>query len=513
MRKLTLTPDYPVVRTKQGLAHGLDLDGVLSFRGIPYAKAARFELPQSPDSWEGVRDFFTYGDTCQVTDLMKSTLFAIHRYWSMSEDCLNLNVWTRDPAGKAPVMVWFHGGGYFSGASIDEPIMDGASLASDGRAVVVSVNHRLGYLGYLNLEEFGFPQSANAGLYDLIAALRWVRENIAAFGGDPDNVTVFGQSGGGGKIMCLMQMKEADGLFHKAIIQSGVMKDQPASADSAEVGRRTVAELGLDKSSVSAIQTLPFQTVADAFARASKSMGRGAMDIGPTPDGVHLLPDFSKAGFRPETANIPVLVGSVTGELSLFSPAGLKAPEFTPADKQRPFDEKVRMLSRRFGEHAEAVAKAMTEAYPELDPLYAFSLDTMCRAGTLEYANARAAASKAPVYNYLMTYMIPVLEGKLPWHGADLGFTFGNLDLSEILVAGGEEAYALQDVMKESWLRFAETGKPGTPALPAWDAFTEDHPACMLFDTESTLRVGHDKALLETIGKALTNRRGDFWNE
>ena len=118
-----------------------------------------------------------------------------------------------------------------------------------------------------------------------------------------------------------------------------------------------------------------------------------------------------------------------------------------------------------------------------------------------------------PVYNYLMTYMIPVLEGKLPWHGADLGFTFGNLDLSEILVAGGEEAYALQDVMKESWLRFAETGNPGTPALPAWDAFTEDHPACMLFDTESTLRVGHDKALLETIGKALTNRRGDFWNE
>ena len=199
MRKLTLTPDYPVIETKQGFVRGLDLDGVLSFRGVPYAKAARFELPQTPDPWSGVRDCGTYGDTCQVTELMKSTLFATHRWWSMSEDCLNLNIWTADPRGKAPVMVWFHGGGFFSGASIDEPIMDGASLASTGRAVVVSVNHRLGCLGYLNLEEFGFPQSANAGLYDLIAALQWVRENVAAFGGDPDNVTVFGQSGGGGR--------------------------------------------------------------------------------------------------------------------------------------------------------------------------------------------------------------------------------------------------------------------------------------------------------------------------
>ncbi|MBO6054773.1 MAG: carboxylesterase/lipase family protein [Oscillospiraceae bacterium] len=512
MKRVTITPDYPVIRTQQGLAHGLDINGVITFRGIPYAKAARFELPKAPDAWEGVRDFYTYGDICQVTEMMKSTLYSHHRWWPMSEDCLNLNVWTGNTQGKVPVMVWFHGGGYFSGASIDEPIMDGASLASDGRAVVVSVNHRLGCLGYLDLEEFGFPGSTLAGLYDLIASLRWVKENIASFGGDPDNVTVFGQSGGGGKIMCLMQMPEADGLFQKAIIQSGVMKDQNMAKDAAEIGRRTVAELGLEKDRISIIQTLPFQTVADAVARAAESLGYMSRDIGPVPDGRRLLQDFSKAGFRKETAGIPVLVGSVTGELSLFSPAGLKKPEFSQADKERPLQEKIGILSRRFGPYAEDVARAMMETYPELDPLYAFSLDTMCRAGTLEYASARAAAAEAPVYNYLMTYVIPVLEGKLPWHGADLGFTFGNIELSDVLCAGGEEAYELQRIMRDSWLRFAETGNPGTGDLPEWRPFTENDSTCMLFDTTCSLRSGHDRKLLEIIGKAQP-KKGNPWDQ
>ncbi|MBR6425958.1 MAG: carboxylesterase/lipase family protein [Oscillospiraceae bacterium] len=507
MKKLTLTPDYPVVKTKQGLAHGLDLNGVLSFRGIPYARAKRFELPKEPESWEGIRDFFTWGDTCLVTDQMKSTLFATHRYWTMSEDCQNLNIWTSDPSGKRPVMVWFHGGGYFSGSSIDEPIMDGASLAATGRVVVVSVNHRLGCLGYLNLEELGFAQSANAGLYDLIAALRWVKENISAFGGDPDRVTVFGQSGGGGKIMNLMQMPEADGLFHRAIIQSGVMLDQPVAKDSAALGRRTIEILGLNEASISALQALPFETVAEAYDKACQEMGYMSRDIGPTPDGVHLLPDFTRAGFRPETREIPVLVGSVAGELSLFSPKGLKEPEFQQSDMQRPYAEKVQLLARRFGDSAAQVAAAMQEAYPNLDPLYAFNLDTFCRPGTLDYALARSAAANAPVYNYLMSYVIPVLEGKLPWHGADLGFTFGNLDLSEIHCAGGEEAYALQAEMKERWLRFAETGDPG------WEPFTAESPACMLFDRPSKVQVGHDKALLKTIADARKSQRGDFWNE
>ena len=509
MKKLTITPDYPVIQTKQGLIHGLDINGVLSFRGVPYAKAARFELPQEPDPWDDVKDCYTYGDVCQVTELMQNTLYCIHRWWKMSENCQNLNIWTSDPKGKAPVMVWFHGGGFTSGASIDEPLMEGASLASTGRAVVVTVNHRLGALGFLNLDEFGFPQSSNAGLYDLIAALKWVKENIAAFGGDPDNVTVFGQSGGGGKVMCLMQMPEADGLFHRGIIQSGVMKDQHTADQSAELGRRTVAELGLDRDSISEIQKIPFQTLVDAMSRAAKSLGISTF-IGPTPDNVHLYTDFSRGGFRPEVAKIPVMVGSVSGEMALFSQAGLKKPEFTAEDLKRPFEEKVQLLSRKFGDKAEAVAKAVTEAYPEYDPLYAFSLDTWSRPSVIEYCEARSAAAEAPVYEYLMTYIIPVLEGKLPWHGAELGFMFGNLDLSEVLTAGGEEAYALQDVMMESWLRFAETGNPGHDALPEWKPYTKNEPACMLFDNPSRLGIDHDRKLLDVINSALPKRNGVF---
>ena len=506
MQKTIAREDYPLVHTRRGPVRGLELDGVLTFRGIPYARAERFGVPQPCESWSEPLDCYVWGDTCPNPEVPLTTLFSTHRYWIQSENCLNLNVWTTtlDPQARLPVMFWIHGGGYFSGSAIDEAITEGDALAATGQAVVVSVNHRLNCLGFLDLTDCGeaFAHSANAGLEDLIAALTWVRRNIAAFGGDAENVTVFGPSGGGGKILSLMQMPAADGLYHKAIIQSGVMPNHEIYRRGAEHGRLTLRQLGLTPETAAQARQVPYAALYEAAERAAREMGSLFRDVGgPHPDGAALLDDYKTAGFRAETAGVPVLVGTCAAEASLFSPEGLKKPLFSASDiKALSAEQKLARLRARYGEAAEAIAAAWQNTYPQLDVLYALNLDVHTRQNSLDYARARADFAAAPVYNYLFTYLIPVLEGKLAWHGADLGFTFGNLAKSEVLRAG-EDAWPLMEKMRDAWLAFARTGSPAHPGLPAWTPYSAARPATMLLGSECALAEGHDTELLRLLAE------------
>ena len=223
-------PDFPVVQTNYGPVRGYRFREISSFKGIPYGRAVRFHAPQPPQPWAEPLDASSYGCVCPLLSIDKPSgeLRVPHRYWVQDEDCLNLNIWTPAcDAQKRPVLVWLHGGGFFAGSSIEQVAYEGGNMAREGDCVVVSLNHRLNILGYLDLSDFGeeYANSGNAGGDDIILALQWVRDNIAAFGGDPGCVTVFGQSGGGAKVTTLLQTPAADGLYHRAMIMSGVLED------------------------------------------------------------------------------------------------------------------------------------------------------------------------------------------------------------------------------------------------------------------------------------------------
>ncbi len=507
MNKTIVADDYPVVLTASGKVRGLEINGVTVFRGIPYARAERFRAPERPESWDGIRDCYVYGNVCPVSDIMRSSIYSVHRQWEQDEDCLNLNIWTTSLGNgeKRPVMVWLHGGGYSAGSSIDEYTMDGDALAATDKVVVVSVNHRLNYLGYLDLSGYGaeFADSGNAGMLDILAALRWIRENIASFGGDPDNVTLFGQSGGGAKIMTLMQMPAADGLYHKAVIQSGIMPVTDHLRNGKVFADEVVNELGLDRDSIGRIRTLPFADISAAGARAAAKLGIFIMDcFGPHPDGVSVLDDYRTAGFRKEVSGIPVMVGSCIGEMSVFSMHGQKKALFGKQELENyGRDERLAVLSEHFGRQAAKVMEAMEKTYPGIDPMYAPLIDTGLRGLCLDYAGARAKAADAPVYNYLLTWMVPFMEGKLSWHGSDIPMVFGTADRSEVLMCGGEEALKLSRVMMEAWVRFACTGDPSSEDF-SWPAFDEEHPATMLFETDPHCAAAHDKELLDVLNSS-----------
>lgn len=502
----SIRENYPLVKTEQGLLRGIDLGRVLVFRGIAYASAARFGAPEEPEPWDGIRDAYVWGSVCLTSGENRSTLYTTNRLWNKGEDCLNLNISTPalGPEQKKPVMVWIHGGGFSGGSAIAELTTDSENLAATGKVVVVSVNHRLGCLGFLDLRDFGgaFSQSANAGMLDLVMALRWIRRNIEAFGGDPERVTLFGQSGGGGKIMALMQMPSADGLFQRAIIQSGVMKIQPSwrSDVSRVFGRKVAEKLGLDERSIERIRSVPFEQLAAAVASAKAEMDPRADFFGPHPDGETVFDDYSVAGFRPESTKIPVLAGSCLGELAMFDPRGVRSAPFSKTDLETLSQaEKLERLQQRFGKDADAIADEMRVCYPWLDPLFALNVDCILRPTVLDYVRARCRAAEAPTYNYILSYLIPALEGKLPWHGSDLGFCFGNVEKSEVLQTGGASAERVMRAMMAAWISFAASGDPAAPELPEWKPFTAVTENCMLFDDPCRLSPGLDQKLQQLL--------------
>ena len=376
----------PVVETKAGKLRGYQWEGTYIFKGIRYARAKRFQLPEEAEPWEGVREAASYGFVCPMLtrDNPQGELLVPHRYWPQDEDCLSLNIWSQslDRSAKKPVLFWIHGGAFSMGSSIEQKAYNGENMSKYGDVVVVTVNHRLNILGYFDMSPYGekYAGSANAGQADLVAALLWVRDNIEAFGGDPGNVTIFGQSGGGMKVSGLMQTPEADGLFHKGMIMSGVAGDilPYSTGDSRPLIRAMLEELGLTEDEAGRLETIPYHDLAAAYNRVSPAVAGAGGYIGctPKPD------DFYKGegpavGFTEHAKTIPVMVGTVFGEFAM-------AP--LPFNKEQiPEAELDAVLDNRFQGRGKELKAVFAEAYPGKNPADLLTLDTIFRGPTREF--------------------------------------------------------------------------------------------------------------------------------
>lgn len=484
-----------IVQTRDGAVRGTLTDGVMVWRGIPYAAAPlgelRFRPPRPAVRWEGVREATVFGLICpQLPDPMDA-LFGVEAPPS-GEDCLTLNVWSpgADDA-RRPVMVWIHGGAFENGSSA-ALWYDGTRFARDGDVVVVSLNYRLGPLGFLCLDALGgaeYAGSGNVGLLDQIAALRWVRENITAFGGDPGNVTVFGESAGAMSIGALLGTPGARGLFHKAILQSGATKHVHTLANATGAAVAIMELLGLRRGEVATLHTLPVERLIEA-ARAVEEEGRYNLPLlfQPVVDGV-IVPDWPITGPAPSAGDrptIPVLIGTTRDESRLFT---VRDPLLSALDEEGLL---AKVIAVAGAERGPALLRAYRETRPGETPLHiwdAISTDADFRIPALRVAE-RLAASGSPVWMYRFDYTMATLGGVFgACHGLDVPFVWNTLDkpAAALLVGDDPDAPALARRIQAAWVALARTGDPNTHALPAWPEYTLDERATMLLDLNCSL--------------------------
>lgn len=503
-RQVVCTYDDPVVETKYGKLRGMQVDGTYIFRGVKYADAKRFHMPEEVTAWAGNKEALAFGPVCSEinTPVPHDESYVPHFFYPQSEHCQYLNIWTQstDRNAKKPVMVWLHGGGWFAGSSLEIFSYDGENLSQFGDVVVVSLNHRLNVLGFLNLSQYSeeYANSANLGLADLVAALRWIRDNIEGFGGDPGNVTIFGQSGGGSKVVSLMQTPEADGLFHKAIMQSGgnmaMDIDEASTARFAEI---TLDYLKLSPANVRAIEDVHFYDLAEAAGKAIWTINRERsprFDFGPLADGKYFFGHPFSAGFRPESSRIPMLMGSVLGEFSHNYDRRLgegSKNEWSEATK-------LEIMRSQFGQETDALLALFQKAYPDRNTADLLFMDHSKRRGFRKLSMQRAACNGAPVYNWLFNLESPFFNGTVAWHNAEEPYVFHNAEYIETAYIPGVSE-KLQDRMSGAWVSFARTGNPNHDGLPDWPAVMPHSVPTMIFDRECTMRVDHDRELIERI--------------
>jgi para-nitrobenzyl esterase len=503
-----------VTNTESGKVRGYVHNAIFTYKGIPYAEAARFMPPAKPKSWSGVRNSLVYGPVAPLIDPTTSVQdegeFVFHHDWGFTnEDCMRLNVWTPsiNDGKKRPVMFWIHGGGFTAGSSQELPSYDGESLAKKGDVVVVSINHRLNILGYLDLSAYGekYKQSANLSVLDMKAALEWVKANIANFGGDPNNVTIFGQSGGGAKVNTLMAMPSAKGLFHKAINQSGSFRTAMLEkTDTQQIAAEVLKALNLEANQVDDIQKIPFEKLSDAGKKAlkivadkMKAEGKPVIGFGlswgPSHDG-EILPYqlFSNEAFE-MSKNVPLLIGTTKNEFTPFM--GMATYNNTQ-------EQVLEAIKKRYTTKADAYLADVKKAYPnDKKPSDLLDIDFSFRPGAVVQANQKAnLAGSAPVYMYLFAWQSPVLDGKFKAvHCMELPFVFNNIARCEEMTGGDKPAYVLADKMSSAWLNFAKTGNPNHAGLPKWETYSAEKGATMFFDNDCTIKYHHDKELMELI--------------
>lgn len=446
-----------VVTTQSGPVAGYIDDGVYIYKGIPYGKADRFMPPVDPDPWKEVRPSRAYGPTCPQGKRMgwydDNQAFAMH--WDdgfPDEDCLRVNVWTSaiKSDAKMPVMVWLHGGGFSAGSSQEQIGYDGTNLARDHGVVVVSLNHRLNALGFLDLSGYGekYAHSGNVGMLDIVKALEWVRDNISNFGGDPSNVTIFGQSGGGGKVSTIMAMPSAKGLFHKAIVQSGSITNLLEPKYSRRIGAATVQNLGLNPSKIDDIKNVPYEKLLEAYNKAIASVRDKAVQDGALPENFLDMILFGQT---------PVVDGDIIPAAPM-SAAGLAISKDIPVIIGTTYHEFTRDRE---------------------DPIF--------RPLAIQQAQERSA-SCAGVYLYLFRWESPVLDGALgSAHCMEIPFVFDNVLLHRTMTGGGEDAVELGHRMSAAWTNFAKTGKPQAEGMPVWEPW----PNYMKINIESTIQLIH----------------------
>ena len=479
------------IEISSGKIRGVARDGVLALNGLPYGAPtsgkSRFLPPQKPQPWAGVRDALEIGFRCpQLTGGQIPEFAAITSSEPMSEDCLVLNVWTAGASrtSKRPVMVWLHGGG-FSGSSSGYPIYDGSNLARKHDVVVVGLNHRLNVFGFLDFSEIGgakYAHASNVGMLDIVQALEWVRDNIGAFGGDPGNVTIFGQSGGAGKVSTLMAMPAAKGLFHRAIIESRPPEKGLPQDEASKIAEMFLARLGLKPDQIDQAQGLP----ADQLLKGMGTRGTpefAAIKLEPAVDGQSLPWGMLDARATELSANIPLLTGSVETEVTFFPNQPLD-----PIDDATLRQRVKGVVAKADDSQVDRLIAAYRAGRPGVsntDLYLVLASDAMFRQGVLAEAERKAATGKAPAYVYYFTWHSAARDGKFRApHTIELSFVFDNLEAAKPWTGAGEDRNALAEQVSGAWAAFARSGDPNHPGLAHWPAFTNEERATMIFNNE-----------------------------
>ena len=518
-----------VVETESGKVRGYVSRGVRVFRGIPYAEptggANRFMPPVKVKPWPGVRSCLTYGPGCpsgiNISENGDNSTrgdednFLLYRTggWQRGEDCLRLNVWSADPntsGRKRPVMVFMHGGGYTGGSGNDLLSYDGENLARHHDVVVVTHNHRLNVFGFLNLAEIGgerFANSGNVGMLDNVAVLEWVRDNIANFGGDPGNVMIYGQSGGGGKVSHLMVMPAAKGLFHRAAIESGATLRSGTPDAAAKTAAALLDQLNISRAQFEKIQSVPTAALVAAQAATLRSMVAGRVRGGggwsPIMDG-KVIPAHPFDPAAPAiSANVPMLIGTCMNEMV----NGVDNPEVDNLTSE----EVLKRVAERYGEKAQNIVAAYRREYPKESPfgLWAAISAAGMRQNTATQAERKAAQGGAPVYQYLYAWRTPVLDGRPgTFHSSEIAFVFDNAELCSRYSGGGPEALRLSSTIGEAWASFARTGKPGHRGLPEWPAYNAAKRATMILNTVCAVKHDPEGECLRLVREAGVARPG-----
>jgi para-nitrobenzyl esterase len=493
----------PIVDVKGGKLRGFRDGKTYTFLGVPYAEAERFEQPKPVQPWEGVKSAQAWGPVCPVPEMTApgaDEFVFPHRYWLQNDHCQVLNIWTQGLGAKVkkPVMVWMHGGGFTNGSSMESYAYDGKNLSEFGGVVVVSLNHRLNILGTLDLSAYGpaYANSRQTGMADLVAALQWIHENIEAFGGDPGSVTIFGQSGGGSKVVRLMHIPAAKGLFHKVVAQSGgglnYRTTEPAASIKAQqmLAAATLQNLNISGSQVDQIKTIPYQQLLAAGVAAQRSV---AKELGRQNMGWDVIADdqYVMREFCDWAHDIPLMAGTVFSEQTGTLQRGDgRKNEWS----QKEIDEK---LTAAYGDKKDEIVAEFKKAFPRKKVQDVLYFAATSRPGVKNTLGRKLEKGKTPVYNYLFAYEYPVNGGTTAFHCSEIAFVFHNLGEphSRIATGGAPVALALQDKVSQAWLNFARTGNPGQAGLE-FKPYTAQEPQTMVFDAVSECRALRDDKLV-----------------
>jgi para-nitrobenzyl esterase len=481
-----------IVATAQGKLRGSRTAGVSSFLGIPYGKAGRFMAPAAADPWTGTRDALKFGTRAPQTLIPPRLLppviqgFARFSEDPVGEDCLVLNVWT--PAAdhrKRPVMVWLHGGGWSTGSG-QEPDYKGANLARNNDAVVVTINHRLNAFGYCYVGHLGderFATSGNAGALDMVQALKWVRENIARFGGDAGNVTVFGQSGGGAKVSVVLAMPAAKGLFHKAIIMSGPGVRMTERSEAEEMTDTMMRRMGLGRGDLEKLRAAPMADVFKAVGTPLAGPGAG-IDFKPVVDGKALPAHPFDPAAPAISAQIPLIVGATRDEMTTLQAMDVAANKLTEDALIKRVEGVAPGRGRQIVDGYKALRPGATPAFLWAD----IATDRWTLAGNDTLCDRKVAQGQAPLYRYLVTWPMPYMNGMFgAAHGEDMALVFDNVEVARSNLGQGPEAQQMADAMSRAFVAFARTGRPDHAGIPKWLPYGTARRETLVFDVPSRM--------------------------
>ena len=485
----------PVVATKYGKVRGALAGGVCTFMGIHYGAnpegAGRFLPPTPPRASNEVAEALHYGDlapqnlSSATGSDIRIAMGDIFGPGNVGENCLVLNVWTPGLVHRRrPVMVWLHGGGY-TGGSDGSPTYDGTNLAHKQDVVVVGINHRLNVFGYLYLGGISrkYADSGNVGMLDCVLALEWVRDNIANFGGDPENVTIFGESGGGGKVSVLMAMPPAKDLFHKAIVESGSTLRVSTTDEADAAARKYLAQLKISPDHVGDLQKVP---MADLLAAMREMTGPNSIRLGPVVDGLSLPRQPFDPDAPAQSADVPMLIGTNGTESTLLVGMG-DASLFSLNEADMRAKLKT-YLHAADDAKLDALIATYRQTRPNATPsdiYFAVTTDRMMRMNAVTQAERKATQGAAPAYMYIFAWQTPILGGKLRSpHAIELGFVFDNTDKTASYNGTGADTAALAAKMSAAWAAFARTGNPNVPGLPHWPPYDASTRATMIFNDD-----------------------------